>query len=103
MARAISNRQIAPHQDLADIPEGARRVPRNGEGPQAHQTLQMLEVRTDTMRATQTGALWCLASTRMPTRWGMFTTIGFERDTSTATDTTCRPRASQLKLRQTQG
>jgi GTP cyclohydrolase II len=32
-------------------------------------------------RATaQTGALWRIASTRLPTRWGMFEAIGFERD-----------------------
>ena len=32
-------------------------------------------------RATaQTGALWRIASTRMPTGWGMFDAIGFERD-----------------------
>ena len=34
------------------------------------------------MRAAQTGALWRLVSARMPTRWGMFTAIGFERDVS---------------------
>ena len=28
----------------------------------------------------QTGALWRIASTRMPTKWGMFDAIGFERD-----------------------
>ena len=34
-------------------------------------------------RATaQTGGLWCLVSARMPTRWGMFTAIGYERDVS---------------------
>jgi GTP cyclohydrolase II len=42
----------------------------------------MLEARADVMRAAQTGALWRLVSTRMPTRWGMFTAIGFERDVS---------------------
>ena len=32
-------------------------------------------------RATaQTGALWRIASTRLPTMWGMFEAIGFERD-----------------------
>src|SRR6516162_6213136 len=32
-------------------------------------------------RATaQTGALWRIASTRLPTKWGMFDAIGFERD-----------------------
>jgi 3,4-dihydroxy 2-butanone 4-phosphate synthase/GTP cyclohydrolase II len=32
-------------------------------------------------RATaQTGALWRIASTRLPTKWGMFEAIGFERD-----------------------
>jgi GTP cyclohydrolase II len=30
----------------------------------------------------QTGALWRIASTRMPTKWGMFDAIGFERDLS---------------------
>jgi len=35
----------------------------------------------DRVRATaQTGALWRIASTRMPTKWGMFDAIGFERD-----------------------
>ena len=35
-------------------------------------------------RATvQTGALWRIASTRLPTRWGMFEAIGFERDVGT--------------------
>jgi GTP cyclohydrolase II len=29
-----------------------------------------------------TGALWRIASTRMPTTWGMFDAIGFERDIS---------------------
>jgi GTP cyclohydrolase II len=29
-----------------------------------------------------TGALWRIASTRMPTKWGMFDAIGFERDIS---------------------
>src|SRR5262249_23090249 len=28
----------------------------------------------------QSGALWRIASTRMPTKWGMFNAIGFERD-----------------------
>jgi GTP cyclohydrolase II len=28
----------------------------------------------------QTGALWRIASTRMPTKWGMFVAFGFERD-----------------------
>jgi GTP cyclohydrolase II len=28
----------------------------------------------------RTGALWRIASTRMPTKWGMFRAIGFERD-----------------------
>jgi GTP cyclohydrolase II len=35
-----------------------------------------------TMSAAQTGLLWRVASTRMPTRWGMFDAIGFERDVS---------------------
>src|SRR3979409_228155 len=38
-----------------------------------------------TMRAAQTGPLWRIASTRMPTRWGMFDAIGFERDISNGT------------------
>jgi len=35
-----------------------------------------------TMRAAQTGLLWRVASTRMPTKWGMFDAIGYERDVS---------------------
>src|SRR5882672_12295073 len=34
------------------------------------------------MTVARTGALWRLASTRMPTKWGMFTAVGFERDVS---------------------
>jgi len=33
----------------------------------------------------QVGPLWRIASTRMPTRWGMFDAIGFERDVSNGT------------------
>src|SRR5580658_3262745 len=40
----------------------------------------MLEARAKTMSVAATGALWRIASTRMPTRWGMFEAIGFERD-----------------------
>src|SRR6267154_2381596 len=35
-----------------------------------------------TMSAVHTGTLWRIASARMPTRWGMFDAIGFERDVS---------------------
>jgi GTP cyclohydrolase II len=35
-----------------------------------------------TMRAAQTGLLWRIASTRMPTKWGMFDAVGYERDVS---------------------
>src|SRR5229473_4244496 len=38
-----------------------------------------------TMRAAQTGLLWRVASTRMPTKWGTFDVIGFERDVSNGT------------------
>jgi GTP cyclohydrolase II len=34
------------------------------------------------MRAAQAGTLWRIVSTRMPTKWGMFDAIGFERDIS---------------------
>ena len=37
------------------------------------------------MRTAQLGALWRIVSTRMPTRWGMFEAIGFERDVSNGT------------------
>jgi GTP cyclohydrolase II len=37
------------------------------------------------MTAVPTGTLWRIASTRMPTRWGMFDAIGFERDISNGT------------------
>jgi GTP cyclohydrolase II len=36
-------------------------------------------------RIDQTGALWRIASARMPTRWGMFDAIGFERDLQNGT------------------
>jgi GTP cyclohydrolase II len=34
------------------------------------------------MTVAHTGVLWRLMSTRMPTKWGMFTAVGFERDVS---------------------
>jgi GTP cyclohydrolase II len=34
------------------------------------------------MTVAHNGALWRLVSTRMPTKWGMFTALGFERDVS---------------------
>src|ERR1700748_2707757 len=37
------------------------------------------------MGTAQTGTLWRIVSTRMPTRWGMFDAIGFERDVSNGT------------------
>src|ERR1700737_4276784 len=37
------------------------------------------------MRAAQTGLLWRVASPRMPTKWGMFDAIGYERDVSNGT------------------
>jgi 3,4-dihydroxy 2-butanone 4-phosphate synthase / GTP cyclohydrolase II len=37
------------------------------------------------MTTAQVGALWRIASTRMPTKWGMFDAIGFERDISNGT------------------
>jgi GTP cyclohydrolase II len=33
----------------------------------------------------QIGALWRIASARMPTKWGMFEAVGFERDDSNGT------------------
>src|ERR1700755_640951 len=36
-------------------------------------------------KPAQTGPLWRIASARMPTRWGMFDVIGFERDVSNCT------------------
>jgi GTP cyclohydrolase II len=37
------------------------------------------------MRTAQTGTLWRIVSTCMPTKWGMFDAIGFERDVSNGT------------------
>src|SRR6266699_2414313 len=45
----------------------------------------MLGTRAKTMRAAHAGALWRIASARMPTRWGTFDVIGFERDISNGT------------------
>jgi GTP cyclohydrolase II len=37
------------------------------------------------MRVAQAGTLWRVVSTRMPTKWGMYNAIGFERDISNGT------------------
>src|SRR6202030_3171327 len=48
-------------------------------------TPRKLGMSAKTMRAAQTGLLRRVASTRMPTRWGMFDAIGYERDVSNGT------------------
>ena len=45
----------------------------------------MLGTKAKAMRTSQIGPLWRIASTRMPTKWGMFEAIGFERDISNGT------------------
>src|SRR5437870_5994702 len=45
----------------------------------------MLGTKAKAMRTSQIGPLWRIASTRMPTRWGMFDAIGYERDVSNGT------------------
>ena len=37
------------------------------------------------IKPTQTGPLWRIASARMPTKWGLFEAVGFERDISNGT------------------
>src|SRR5712675_3201513 len=37
------------------------------------------------IKPAQTGPLWRIASARMPTKWGMFEAVGFERDISNGT------------------
>ena len=34
------------------------------------------------IQPAQTGPLWRIATARMPTRWGMFDAVGFEREVS---------------------
>jgi GTP cyclohydrolase II len=38
------------------------------------------------MKSPQTGTLWRITSARLPTKWGMFNAIGFERDASTGAE-----------------
>jgi GTP cyclohydrolase II len=45
----------------------------------------MLGAKEKTMNIIQTEAVWRIASTRMPTKWGMFDAIGYERDISNGT------------------
>ena len=45
----------------------------------------MLGTKAKTIRAEQPAALWRIASARMPTTWGWFDVIGFERDISNGT------------------
>src|ERR1700745_161389 len=45
----------------------------------------MLGTRAETMGTAQTGTLWRIVSTRMPTKWVMFEASGFERDISNGT------------------
>src|SRR4029077_18137506 len=45
----------------------------------------MLGTRAKTIRAADAGPLWRIASARMPTKWGTFDVIGYERDVSNGT------------------
>jgi GTP cyclohydrolase II len=45
----------------------------------------MLGTKAKAMRPSQIGPPWRIASTRMPTKWGMFEAIGYERDVSNGT------------------
>jgi len=45
----------------------------------------MLGTKAKTMKAEQPAPLWRIASARMPTTWGTFDVIGFERDISNGT------------------
>ena len=45
----------------------------------------MLGTKAKTMKAEQPATLWRIASARMPTTWGTFDVIGFERDISNGT------------------
>ena len=45
----------------------------------------MLGTKAKTIRSEQPAALWRVASARMPTTWGWFDVIGFERDISNGT------------------
>ena len=51
-----------------------RRITPDAEAPEK----LALEMRRNS--ATRFGALWRIASARMPTKWGMFDVVGFERD-----------------------
>jgi GTP cyclohydrolase II len=54
----------------------------------------MLEARAKTTGVAETGTLWRIASTQMPTKWGTFEAIGFERDAPNGT----RPVETTLAL-----
>ena len=54
---------------------------------------KLLTVKAQT-KATPVGPLWRIASTRMPTRWGLFDAIGFERDARMAGEPKPRSRWS---------
>ena len=47
----------------------------------------MLAHESRTSATEQTGALWRMASTRLPTQWGVFEAMGFERDMGTGAPT----------------
>ena len=52
---------------------------------QCRNSPKMPRTRAKTMRAAPSRALRRIASTRMPTKWGIFNAIGFERDGSNGT------------------
>src|ERR1700752_1068205 len=47
----------------------------------------MLGTKAKAMSTSQIGPLWRIATARMPTRWGTFDVIGFERDVSKRVET----------------
>jgi GTP cyclohydrolase II len=70
--------RAVPRRGQRNAPLKGRRIPQDAVG--TGEALRVLEARAKTMSIAATGGLWRIASTRMPTRWGMFEAIGFERD-----------------------
>src|SRR6478609_6664989 len=76
-ARSTDCAQVAPSQRQRNAPHDFEgRVLRNAE---------TLGTGAEAMTPAQGGTLWRIASTRMPTRWGMFEAIGFEHEVSNGT------------------
>src|SRR3984893_8552370 len=74
------------------VPLRKQRNTRRSVLSKSRKDFEVLAKRARALRSPQTEPLWRIVSTRIPTKWGVFDAIGYERDISND------PRGSETAL-----